>query len=214
VKPSRLPLSLALVALFACGGKPSSTAPAPEKAEPVRPLSTITLAGEKVAVVPLTLIVPDAKALLDTLLANRAAALLWADSTILANLNARGPEVKWIGPVELRKVARRSPTVAPDPDRMGQAILRARFEDVPDPLRTNLRQLVALAGGRFALVPAALVFSHDPDGQTRAELALTLADVRTAKVIWRTLAWGVAESPERALTVALEAVLPVGLGLR
>jgi hypothetical protein len=74
--------------------------------------------------------------------------------------------------------------------------------------------MVALAGGRYALVPAALVFSQDPDGKFRAELALTLADSRTAKVVWRTVAWGVAESPERALIVALETVLPVGLGLR
>jgi hypothetical protein len=212
---SALPLSLALLALLACGGKPAPTSATPEREEsPVQPLATVAFAGEKVIVTPLTLLVPDEATQLDPALRDRTASLGWADSTIMAALTGRGPEVKWIGPVELRKIARRSPTVAPDPDRMGQAILRAKFQDVPDPLRTHLRQMVALAGGRLALVPAALVFSRDPDGKTRAELALTLADTRTAKVVWRTLAWGTGTSAERALNVALETVLPVGLGLR
>lgn len=215
VKSARLPLLLLALAVSACGGKKPSTSATPErKEEPVLPFATVAFAGQQVAVVPLTLVVADDVTGRDPLLVNRAASLAWADSTILAALNGRGPEVKWVGPVELRKIARRSPTVAPDPDRMGQAMLRTRFEDVPEPLRTMLRQLVALVGGRFAMVPAALAFSRDPDGKTRAELALTLADTRTGKVIWRTLAWGTADSAERALTVALETVLPVGLGLR
>lgn len=212
---SRLPLLLLALAALACGGKNPSPSATPERQdEPVAPLATVAFAGQQVALVPLTLVVADEITGRDPLLANRAAALTWADSTILAALNSRGPEVKWIGPVELRKIARRSPTVAPDPDRMGQAMLRAKFEDVPEPLRTMLRQMVAMVGGRFALVPAALVFSRDADGKTRAELALSLADVRTGKVVWRTLAWGTGDSAERAFIVALETVLPVGLGLR
>jgi hypothetical protein len=215
VKPAHLPLLLSLLAGLACGGNTSSTATPPEpKNEPVTPLTTVAMSGQQIAVVPLTLLVADEVSLQDPHLGNRAAALVWADSTLLEALNSRGPEVKWVGPIELRKVARRAPTVAPDPDRMGQAMLRARFDDVPEPLRTNMRQLVALVGGRFALVPAALVFSRDADGQTRAELALSLADTRTGKIIWRTLAWGLGDSPEQAFTAALTAVLPVGLGIR
>jgi hypothetical protein len=215
VKSAPLALLLSLLAALACGGNKGSTSPAPEaKNEPVVPLTTVAMSGQSIAVVPLTLLIPDEVSALDPKLANRAASLAWADSTILEALNARGPEVKWIGPIELRKVARRAPTVAPDPDRMGQAMLRAKFEDVPEPLRTQLRQLLALAGGRFALVPAALVFSREPDGRTKAELALALADTRTGKVIWRSLAWGTGDSPEHAFTAALAAVLPVGLGLR
>jgi hypothetical protein len=215
VQPARLPLLLPLLALLACGGnKPSTSTPPKPENEPVVPLATVAMSGQQIAVTPLTLLVADEITSQDPHIANRAAALAWADSTILETLNSRGPEVKWVGPIELRKVARRAPTVAPDPDRMGQAMLRARFEDVPEPLRTNLRQLVALVGGRFALVPAALVFSRDPDGQSRAELALSMADSRSGKIIWRTLAWGVGPSPEQAFTAALAAVLPVGLGLR
>lgn len=215
MKPTQLLLSLTLLAALACGGKKPPTSATPEiKNEPVIPLATVTLSGQSIAVVPLTLLIADEISNQNPVLVNRAAALTWADSTILEALNSRGPEVKWVGPIELRKVARRAPTVAPDPDRMGQSMLRAKFDDVPEPLRTQLRQLVALMGGRFALVPAALVFSRDPDNKTRAELALTLADTRTGKVVWRTLAWGVGDAPQQAFTAALAAVLPVGLGLR
>lgn len=213
--PTRLALTLVLLGTLACGGKSAATKPAPARDEPpIRPLTTSGFAGQLVAVVPLTLIVTDEVSGQSPVLMSRALALTWADSLILNALNSRGPEVKWIGPIELRKIARRSPTVAPDPDRMGQAILRSRMDEVPDPLRGLMRSLVAMVGGRLALVPAALVFSRDPDGKTRAELAMTLADTRTGKILWRTLAWATGDSPERALTVALETVLPVGLGLR
>ncbi len=213
--PVRFALSLVLLATLACGGKSASTTPSPAHDEPaIRPLTTAGFAGQLVAVVPLTLVVTDEATGQSPLLANHAKSLVWADSLILASLTARGPEVKWVGPIELRKIARRSPTVAPDPDRMGQAILRAKVDEVPEPLRGLLRSLMALVGGRLAMVPAALVFSQDPDGRTRAELAMTLADTRSGKVMWRTLAWATGDSPERALTVALATVLPVGLGLR
>src|SRR5205807_4831056 len=73
----------------------------------------------------------------------------------------RTPEVSWVLPDALRRAARRAPGIAPDPDQMGSAVLRAPdVEIVPDPLRSELRTLVALGGngGRYALVPAALVY--------------------------------------------------------
>src|SRR5439155_9798488 len=93
--------------------------------------------------------------------ADRRAALAQADSVIGTLLTARAPEVTWVLPEALRKAARRAPGIAPDPDQMGTALLRApNIEIVPDPLRGELRTLVALAanGGRYALVPAALVY--------------------------------------------------------
>ena len=74
---------------------------------------------------------------------------------------------------------------------MGQAVLRApKLIVVPDPLRSSLRSLLAIADGRLALVPAALGFGPEPDGQIRADLSLVLADARTGKVMWRSLAYG------------------------
>ena len=151
-------------------------------------------------------------------LSDRTRTLAWADSLIGAAVTGRSPEVKWVLPADLRKMARRSPTVAPDPDRMGQALLRApKLEEVPDPLRGNLRNMMAIVGGRFALVPAALAFVNEPAGApapVRAELSLVLVDTRTGRIVWRSLAWAAGASPERAFVAALNTVFPVGLGLR
>jgi hypothetical protein len=120
--------------------------------------------------------------------------------------------VRWVLPAELRKLARRSPGIVGDPDAMGQAALRSpKLRDIPDPLRSSLRNLMAVAGGRVAMVPAALGFGRDPDGRLRADLTLVAADTRGGKVIWRSLATGRGEGPAQALQAALEAALPVDL---
>ncbi len=210
---------LALLTL-ACGGKPAAPVPTPGHAtaaprEPIKPLLTSTMAGQAIAVTPITLIIATDSLARVPPLNDRVAALNWADSIVGGQFLARGPEVKWVLPVELRKIARRSPAVAPDPDRMGQSLMRAReLKDLPDPLRSNLRSLMALVGGRFVMVPAAISFVPDSSGAVRAELSLVLADTRTGKVVWRTLAWGLGATPARALTSAMETVLPVGLGLQ
>jgi hypothetical protein len=210
---------LALLTL-ACGGKPANPAPQPgtPAREPVRPLITTTFAGQMIAVVPLTLVVSEEPLTSQAPLTDRARTLAWADSLLGSAVTGRSPEVKWVLPPDLRKMARRAPTVAPDPDRMGQSLLRGpKIEDVPDPLRGNLRSLMAIAGGRYALVPAALAFVNEPAGApapVRAELSLALVDTRTGRVVWRSLAWGTGATPERALVAALNTVFPVGLGLR
>lgn len=208
------PLLLVLSAI-ACGGKPAprATGPAPLPVrEPVKPLVTTLFAGQEIAVIPITLVIAGDGLTAVAPFPDRAGSLRWADSVVGEALLARGPEVKWVLPADLRKIARRSPSVAPDPDRMGQSLLRApKLEQVPDPLRGQLRSLMALVGGRYALVPAALYFMTDPDGGVRAELSLALADTRTGQVVWRTLAWGSGPTPATALGRSLETVLPVGL---
>ena len=198
-----------------CGGNstPSTASPPPVvKYEPVKPLAASVFAGQAVAVTPITLVIATDSLSGIAPLNDHAATLAWADSMIAAALTTRAPEVKWVLPPELRRIARRAPTVAPDPDRMGQSIMRAKMEEVPDPLRGYLRSLMALVGGRMVLVPAALNFLHEPDGQIGAELALSMADIRSGKVIWRTVAWAPGPTPARALSAALAAVFPVGLG--
>jgi hypothetical protein len=97
-----------------------------------------------------------------------------------------------------------------DPDQMGQAMLRAtRLREVPDPLRSSLRTLMAVVGGRIVMVPAALSFSSDTTGAVRAELSLVAADSRSGKVLWRSGALGIGPTPGLALGAALSGVLPL-----
>jgi hypothetical protein len=180
---------------------------------PILPVPTEGLVGQQVALVPLSLIATDPAFQSDTLFEryrDRRAALLRADSIIGEAFVGRAPEVKWVLPPTLRKLARRAPGIVDDPDQMGQALLRApKLKDVPDPLRASLRNLMAVAGGRVAMVPAALGFSREGDGRVRAELSLVAADTRSGKVVWRSLALGSGATPDAALTAALDAVLPL-----
>lgn len=180
---------------------------------PTKALAIGPLTGQTVAVLPLTLLVADPALASDSLYApyrDRRAGLLRADSLMGEQVEARGPEVTWVLPPELRKISRRSAGFVDDPDQMGQAILRSpNMNKVPDPLRSSLRGLVALAGGRYALIPASLGFGPEPNGRVRADLTLVLADCRSGKILWRSLAYGRGASPDQALTAAVAAVLPL-----
>jgi hypothetical protein len=195
-------------AVFAgCGHKPPSQA-----VEPTAPLPTAALAGQQVILLPLTLVAAQDSLHWDAALADHHATLARADSTVGALLQTRVPEVTWVLPSELRRVTRRAPGIATDPDQMGTAILRARsLVTIPDPLRSQLRTLAALAGGgSMALVPAALFYvrtpGHPADGT--AELTLVLLDVRSGRVGWRTVARGEGSDPWMALTRAVKGLSP------
>jgi hypothetical protein len=183
-----------------------------ETLPPVAVLPVQALAGKTVGVLPLTLLVADPTLQSDPVYAqykDRRGGLQRADSLISEALVGRGPEVHWVLPPELRKMARRAAGFVPDPDEMGQAVLRApKLVVIPDPLRSSLRSLLAIADGRVALVPAALGFGPEPDGRIRADLSLVVGDARTGKVMWRSLALGRGKTPDEALNAALAAVLP------
>ncbi|MEZ0332905.1 MAG: hypothetical protein ACAI18_02765, partial [Gemmatimonadales bacterium] len=82
------------------------------KASPSVP--TEVLAGQQVAVMPITMVVADSSLQSDTVYApyrDRRATLTWADSLIGNVFTARAPEVRWMLPAELRKIASRSPGI-------------------------------------------------------------------------------------------------------
>lgn len=174
------------------------------------------MSGQTVAILPITLVVADPALHAEPVYAayaDRHAALARADSLVGEGLVSRSPEVNWVPPRELRKMARRSAGYLVDPDQMGQAVLRApKMLVVPDPLRSSIRSLMAVANGRLALAPAAIGFGPEADGQIRADLSLVLADARTGKVVWRSLAYGRGKSPDEALNAAIAAVLPLDGG--
>jgi len=198
-----------VVLLTACGGKKTDHPPAPL---PTAPLPTAGLAGQKVSVMPLTLAAAEDTLHWEALIADRRATLDKSDSIIGSLLTGRSPEVTWVGPAELRRAARRAAGIAPEPDQMGTSFLRAdALIDVPDPLRYQLRTLAGLAGARFTLVPAGLVFRRAPGsaaGVATAELSVVLIDTRVGKVQWRTTARGEGLDPWTALTRAVKSLTP------
>ena len=214
---------LILLASLSCGGKKSEQQPTPA---PIAPLPTAGLAGQRVALTPLAMVATEEALRWDSLIGNRRTTLDKSDSIITTLLGARASEVTWIGPAELRHIARRAPGIAADPDQMGTPFLRApNLIDVPDPLRYQLRTLMGLVGGRYVLVPASLVFrvAGRPAGQTAnssepavrpsghqavAELSVVLIDSRVGKIGWRTIARGEGDDPWTALTHAVKSLTP------
>lgn len=206
------PAVLAILLLAACGHRapPGTPAPEPKPEVPARVLLTTPLAGQTISVLPLSMALVDDSLRTEDRLAGRERTLPWIDSVLAQTLEERAPEVKWVLPDELRRIAKRAPGIAPDPDRMGQAIMRSpKLEDLPDPLRIYLRDMVALAGGRMALIPAVATFHQAGPGMIKVEFSLVLADSRRAKVMWRTLAAGTGSTPATALAAALRTMLPV-----
>lgn len=209
---------LAAVVMAGCGGKPApqqATAPAP-----TAPLPTAGLASNRVPILPFTLVLAEDSLRWEQVLADRKTVLAAADSVLGALLTVRAPEVTWVLPDEVRRQARRSPTFGSNPDQMATAVLRSeRLVQVPDPLRSELRTLVALAGARYALIPTALIYlraTPDSLGTTprsgaavaRAELSIVLVDARLGRVGWRTVARGEGNDPWTALTRAVKALTP------
>jgi hypothetical protein len=162
---------------------------------------------------PITLVAVDPAFEGDSLFARyreHRATLSWADSVIGTALTERAPEVKWVLPPRLRKLARRAAGLVGDPDEMGQAMLRSpKLKQLPDQLHVSLRNLTALVNGRIVFVPAALGFAKDTAGAVRAELSLVAADARTGRVLWRSLPSATGATPAAALAGALATVLPL-----
>lgn len=210
--------TLAAVLMTGCGGKPApQQEPAPA---PIAPLPTAGLASNRVPILPFTLVLAEDSLRWEQVLADRQAVLAAADSVLGALLTVRAPEVTWVLPDEVRRQARRSPTFGSNPDQMATAVLRSeRLVQVPDPLRSELRTLVALAGARYALIPTALIYlraTPDTSGTmprsgaavARAELNIVLVDARLGRVGWRTVARGEGNDPWTALTRAVKALTP------
>jgi len=202
--PRAVLAGLLLAAACSGGSPPTETAPSP-----TAPLPTAGLAGLKVVVLPLTLIAAHDSLGWNAALAPRRAALDHADSLLSETLTGRAPEVQWVLPPVLRRAARRAAPVAVDPDQMATSLLRgARLAKLPDPLWGQMRSLTALAGERYALVPASLVFRPVEEGGGRAELTMVLANVRSGMIEWRTVAHAVGADPWEALQGALKALTP------
>lgn len=197
---------LILLVAFGCASKPDVDESVPP--EPI-PLPTVMLAGRQVALYPVALMVAEESLNWRDQLTPRAEALATADSIIATFLTERAPEVEWVLPDALRRAAAQAPRLLPDPDNMGAAVLRADgIERIPDPLRSDLRNLTAIAGDRHAAIPVSLVWVRTEEQTGRAELTLVIADVRVGSVRFRTVASGEGDDPWSALWEALGTLVP------
>jgi len=179
-------------------------------AVPAIPLAVAGLAGQGVAVLPLTMVVGDPRVPGTSGPKARAALIVWADSLLADMLMERAPEVTWMLPPALRATARRAPGLLPSPDQMGQSVMRSpHIKDLPDPMRNYLRQLLAMSGGaRYALIPASMWLSSAKGDSLTVQLSAVLADGRLGRVVWRTLAVGSGETADAAYRAALGTILP------
>ena len=199
---------LFLLALAACSTAAVPPVEALRDQAPAPALAVAPLAGQRVPVLPLTLLSVEAP-IDEQLPGERAERLEWADRIIADVLLSRGPEVTWVLPPELRAVARRAPATVTDPDRMGQALMRSgNLEIVPDPLRSYLRSLTAMTESRLVLIPAAVRLEPDSTGGIRAETAMVLIDSRNGAVLWRSNPVVHASSARGALTASIAHILP------
>jgi len=199
-----LALLLTMTAVSALRSQDPGPKPAPRIA-----LMREALAGQVMPLMPLTHVVRDSTLRDSTVPGDRAEMLAWADSIVAEAMVERAPEISWLHGSELRRVARRSAGIIPEPHRFGHAILRAgNLRTVPDPTRSHFRTMAALAGGRHVFVPASLVLGRDEEGAVRATLIVVVADSRTGRLIWRSEALGTGPTTAAALRAAVEYFLP------
>lgn len=207
---SLLALLVALAA--ACSSRPAAQQEDQVAPMPSRPLAG--LAGEQVVVLPVRYLRPADSLGWAAQAGDSRAYLAKVDDEIAFAVRERGSAPTWVWPEEITRLARRNVSYAPDPHviaaeplKSAQVKRRSSVELLADPLRSQLRQLVALRDARYALVPVELRFEPRDGGTGRAVLHWVVVDARAAQVV---MAGDIATDPAPALTPAIAA----GLGER
>lgn len=109
------------------------------------------------------------------------------DEAIESSLKNRGLGAGWTFAPAITAMARRNAGLIPDPHQLAVGNLarltKAGDDPLPQALGSQIRELVAMREGRYALLPTAVRFSRGASGE-RATLVLYLIDSRTARIIW------------------------------
>ena len=98
----------------------------------------------------------------------------------------RGVRKSWTFADEITAAAMRNEGMVQDPrDLSAESIRRIEVGDtpIPEPLGTQIRQLIALQDGRYALIPVEIDIDTRP-ARAGGTLHLVLVDSRTARVLW------------------------------
>ncbi len=162
---------------------PGDTAAAIDNARPLAPFASRAL-----ALLPAQFLNPADSLGFTAHVGDVGAYLAKLDEEIEFALASRKTAKKWQGPRVLTRRMRSNGPYGVDVSDVGSAPLRDPKFDVqgtlPDPLASNLRNLVALGGeARYVLIPYELLFAG-PKGAGRAILKLALVDARSARLAW------------------------------
>jgi hypothetical protein len=182
---STVPIGFAILAL-GC----ASAGPATEKAAENSPQGTplAAMAGRPVLVLPVQRNVIVVDQTLDQAGAIDGWNFLVAlDDSITSALSARGLGNTWTFAPAITAAARRNGGLVADPHVLATGSLRklvkAGDDALNEPLPTQIRSLVALREGRYAILPAAVRFTGQTSA-TRGTLIVYLIDSRTARIAW------------------------------
>lgn len=203
------------VAISSGSGNPGS-GPSPLLAQgsqikmpPPAAMNIQSIAGQVVGVLPSTLVVARDSLAGQAPFTDRTSANAWVDTRLGDGLMMRAPEVNWKLPAQMRSLARSAPGIAANPDYLGQAALRdPQISKVPDPMISNFRTLMAIAGGRFMFIPAAFSFQHDSTGAVEARGNFVGVDTRMGDVIFRSYIIASGATPAEALDAVIDVLLP------
>ena len=109
------------------------------------------------------------------------------DDSLASALTARGVGSTWTFAPAITAAAKRNGGLVGDPHVLAagglQKLVRAGDDPLSEPLASQIRNLVALREGRYAILPAAVRFENVAGG-ARGTLVVYLVDSRTARIVW------------------------------
>lgn len=184
----RLKYVVPTILLSACGHIPFTGGPSSPTEETGFSLALSNYAGRPVLVLPVQRVefadslgwvraVPDLTAYMSSL-----------DDEITFALKEKGLGAHWIFPQDIEAMVKKNPSLAANPralriDALTGEDLPRPSESVDNPLRSDLRELIALTDARYVLLPARLRIVG-ARGIGRADLRIALIDVRLGQIRW------------------------------
>lgn len=126
------------------------------------------------------------------------------EAEVVFALTDRSDEVDWITPDALRSTAERTPGLDFGLERLSVGVFMTReVERIGDPLYGHLRRMGAVENSDFALIPVMVRFRPETAEKHGAiEIAATLIQPRSGRVIWFGIVEGEASGPTDASGLA------------
>jgi len=168
-----------------------------------RPLGAY--AGRRVLLLPTQYLRPDTIGF-SAQIADGQDYLANLDAELAFALAGRGLKDTWLYPAQLEAASKRNKGYAPSPYGLAAQWLRPPGprkmpDQLPDPLATQLRQLVAIEeDAQFVLMPLEIRFERTPTGMGVAQLRMVMFDARRSIIVWEA---DVPSAPASAMTPAL-----------